>query len=297
MKVLVLGPGLMGEPMARQLLQAGNEIFVLRNRNPEPIVRLVADGAQEVVSLQQTAQEVDIVLSMLPNLPQIEQRLFEDKIADSMQVGSLFLNMSTVSPVGIKQVATRLAEKGIHTIDAPVSGGTARAITGTLTIMASGDKLIYEQYYSLLQVVGEQIFYTGEIGNGQVIKLCNNLLASIIMTANAEILALGVKSGVEPTLIRDVLLASTGSNRLLQDWIPKTILQNNYEPGFMMKLMQKDIGLAMEQAQATDVSLWLGQLTKDLFSQVANEDNNSEKDYAVIAKLYEQANQVLLSQK
>lgn len=295
MKIMILGPGLMGEAMARLFLKAGHQIYVLKHRNPDPINRLVAEGAIEVEHIEQTASEADVVFSMLPNLPQIEKLLFEYRIAEAMRVGTLFLNMSTVSSEGIKLIAKRLTEKGIDIIDAPVSGGTARAITGTLTIMASGAQHVYDQYLTLLQVVGEKIFYAGDVGSGQVIKLCNNMLASIIMTANAEILSLGVKSGVPASLLREILLASTGSNRLLLDWIPQTMLQGEYKPGFFLRLMQKDIGLAKELADSNDVPLFLGQLTDQLFTLVASQDNNKELDYSVIAKLYEQASQVSLS--
>src|ERR1700675_4291730 len=120
MKILVMGPGKMGEAMARLLLKAGHELYVLMNRNPEPVQRLVSEGAVMVSDLLQTASEADIVFSMLPNLPEIESLLFDRGLMNVMREGSLFLNMSTVSPTGIQQLSERLAQKGIDTIDAPV---------------------------------------------------------------------------------------------------------------------------------------------------------------------------------
>ncbi|MFC5653336.1 NAD(P)-dependent oxidoreductase [Paenibacillus solisilvae] len=296
MKILVLGPGKMGEAMSRLLLKAGHELHVLMNRNPEPVQRLVSDGAVMVTDLLQTASEADIVFSMLPNLPEIDSLLFDRGVMNVMREGTLFLNMSTVSPTGIQQLSERLAGKGIHTIDAPVSGGPVKATDGTLAIMAGGDKEIYDTYLPLLQIMGEHIFHTGPVGTGQVAKLCNNLLAAIIMTANAEILSMGVKAGADAKQIREILLQSTSSNRLLADWIPKTILEDTYEPGFALKLMYKDIDLALQLSKSVDTPLFLGGITQQLFRMLIGQNpENANSDYSVIGTFYQDASNIRIA--
>lgn len=296
MKILVLGPGKMGEAMARLLLKAGHEIHVLMNRNPEPVERLVSEGAVKVSDVKQTASEADIVFSMLPNLPEIESLLFDKGVMDGMRKGTLFLNMSTVSPTGIQQVSEKLAAKGIHTIDAPVSGGPVKAATGTLAIMAGADLDIYNAYLPVLQIMGEHIFHTGPVGTGQVAKLCNNLLAAIIMTANAEILAMGVKAGGDAKQIREILLQSTSSNRLLAEWIPRTMLEDTYEPGFALKLMYKDIDLALQLSKSVETPLFLGGLTQQLFRMLIGQNpENANSDYSVIGTFYQDASNIRIA--
>jgi 3-hydroxyisobutyrate dehydrogenase-like beta-hydroxyacid dehydrogenase len=290
MRILFLGPGLMGESMARLLLQAGHTVEVLLNRNPGPVDRLVAEGATQATDVIVSAAESDIVLSMLPNLPEIEELLFTKGIATAMKPGSLFLTMSTVSPDGIKQVASALAEKGIDILDAPVSGGTVKAASGTLTIMAGGERTVYDRYLPVLQVMGDHIYYTGETGTGQVVKLCNNLLAAMIMAANAEVLTMGVKAGADANLIRDILLQSTGANRLLAEWLPRTMLSDRYEPGFALKLMYKDIELAMQMGKSTGTPLFLGGMAQQLYRMAMGGDGTqSDSDYSVVSTVYQDA--------
>jgi 3-hydroxyisobutyrate dehydrogenase-like beta-hydroxyacid dehydrogenase len=296
MKILVLGPGKMGEAMSRLLLKAGHELYVLKNRNPEPVQRLVSDGAVMVSDLLQTASEADVVFSMLPNLPEIDSLLIDRGVMNVMREGTLFLNMSTVSPTGIQQLSEKLAEQGIHTIDAPVSGGPVKATDGTLSIMAGADKEIYDNYFPLLQIMGEHIFHTGPVGTGQVAKLCNNLLAAIIMTANAEILSMGVKAGGDAKQIREILLQSTSSNRLLADWIPKTMLEDTYEPGFALKLMYKDIDLALQLSKSVDTPLFLGGIVQQLFRMLIGQNPaNANSDYSVIGTFYQDASNIRIA--
>ncbi|CAM3604732.1 NAD(P)-dependent oxidoreductase [Marinicrinis lubricantis] len=298
MKIVVLGPGLMGESMARLYLRAGHEIAVLQHRNAEPVDRLVSEGAARIEDLVQAGTDADIVFCMLPNLPEIEDLLFHQGLSEALRSGSLFLNMSTVSPEGIQSVAERLGEKGIDVLDAPVSGGTAKAASGTLAVMAGGQRQVYERYLPILSIVGENIFYTGPVGTGQVIKLCNNLLAAMIMTANAEVLAMGAKAGADAELIREIVLQSTGCNRILADWIPRTILQGAYTPGFTLRLMQKDVDLAMQLGHSTGTPLFLGALTKQLLRMAEGASGgNAELDFSVIAKLYQDVVDVDLAEK
>ena len=276
--------------MARRFLMAGHRVSVLPHRNPEPVRRLVAEGAEQIGDIREAGREADVVFSMLPDLPQIDELLFERGLAESMRAGSLFLNMSTVSPRGIKRTAARLAERGIDVLDAPVSGGTAKAAGGTLTVMAGGEREVYERYLPLLNVVGKRIFHTGAVGSGQVVKLCNNLLAAMIMAANAEALTMGVKAGVDSRLLREIILASTGGNRLLEDWIPETILMDRYEPGFALRLMLKDIRLAAQLAEETGTPLFLGGAAQQVYRMVAGRNAEAcDLDFSAVSFCYQEA--------
>ncbi|EXX84777.1 NAD(P)-dependent oxidoreductase [Paenibacillus darwinianus] len=290
MHILFLGPGLMGESMARLLLKEGHRVSVLMNRNPGPVERLVEEGAEKVADLKKAASEADIVVSMLPNLPEIRQLLFERGVAEQMRPGSLFLTMSTVSPVGIQETAAKLRTLGIDVIDAPVSGGAVKAKDGTLTIMAGGEKETFERYLTILQILGEHIFHTGPVGTGQVVKLCNNLLAAIIMAANAEILTMGVKAGADSAMIRDIVMRSTGANRLLSDWLPGTMMVDKYEPGFALKLMYKDIELAMDLGKSAVTPMFLGGMTQQLYRMALGGDGGlADSDYSVVSTCYQDA--------
>jgi 3-hydroxyisobutyrate dehydrogenase-like beta-hydroxyacid dehydrogenase len=286
----------MGESMARWFLKAGHRVLVQKHRNPEPVQRLTAEGAQEVRDLERAAAEADVLFSMLPNLPQIEEVLFQRGVFAAIRPGTLFLNMSTVSPDGIRELAGRLAEKGIETLDAPVSGGPVKAADGTLTIMAGGERDVFDKYLPLLNAIGEKICYTGPVGTGQIAKLCNNLLAAMIMAANAEVLTMGVKAGADAKLLREIILASTGSNRLLEDWIPKTMLKDTYEPGFALNLMYKDIELAMQLGKTMETPLFLGGITQQLYRMMMGGDGqNASSDFSVVSKCYQDAANVRIA--
>lgn len=290
MKIVVLGTGMMGEPMARLFLMAGHRVMVLPHRRQEPVLRLLAEGAERIEDLRAAGSEADVVFSMLPNLPQIDEVLFEQGLAASMRAGALFLNMSTVSPHGIKRTAERLQERGIDVLDAPVSGGPKKAADGTLAVMAGGDREVYDRYLPLLQVVGGRVFHTGPVGSGQIVKLCNNFLAAMIMAANAEALTIGVKAGVDGRLMREIIQVSTGGNRLLEDWIPNTILKDSYEPGFALKLMLKDIQLAVQLAEETGTPVFLGGAAHQVYRMVANRDGDArESDFSVVSVCYQEA--------
>jgi 3-hydroxyisobutyrate dehydrogenase-like beta-hydroxyacid dehydrogenase len=296
MKILVLGAGMMGEPMARRFLKAGHRVLVLPHRREEPIRRLAAEGAARIADLPSAGKEADVVFSMLPNLPQIDEILFGRGLADAMRPGSLFLNMSTVSPQGIVKTAESLGERGIDVLDAPVSGGPVRAADGTLTVMAGGERGVYERYLPLLETVGARIFHTGPVGSGQIAKLCNNLLAAMIMAANAEVMTMGVKAGLGSRLLRDIIQASTGGNRLLEDWIPNTFMRDRYEPGFSLRLMLKDIRLAMQLADETGTPMFLGGAAHQLYRMIAGRsESDAERDFSVVSVCYQEAARVRIA--
>ncbi len=288
-KVAFIGLGNMGEPMARTLLKAGYELSVVPHRRSGPAERLKKEGADAAPSAREAARGARFVVTMVPDLPEVEEAAFgEEGFAQGDPSGLILLNMSTVLPSGIVELAERLGKRGIGVVDAPVSGGPTRAEEGTLTIMASGERATYDETLPLLEAMGRRIFYLGEVGKSQVAKLCNNALGAMIMLANSEVLTLGVKAGLDAETLREVITESSGANFILDKWLPQNVLKGSYEAGFALELMYKDIGLARELAREERATLLLGNLAHELYGMF-DKEGTREKDYSVVSTLYQNA--------
>jgi 2-hydroxy-3-oxopropionate reductase len=288
-RATVVGLGAMGGPMARVLLRSGYAVTVVPHRRREAAETLAAEGATIAASVAEAAAATDVVLTLVPDLPQLlEVAEGPGGMAGAGRDGLTLLNMSTVAPDGITSLAARLAGHGIAVVDAPVSGGPVRAADGTLTIMASGADPDIDQVAEVLAALGERIFRTGPLGTGQVAKLCNNILAATIMVANAEALTLGAKAGVDPVQLREIMLASSGGNTVLDTWVPRNLLRDVYEPGFALKLMYKDAGLARDLARATGVPMPLANLAHELYG-LFTQGPGADKDYSFVSTLTQDA--------
>lgn len=284
-----IGLGNMGEPMANVLLKAGYDVIAVPHRRREPAERLASLGARVAESPGEAAAEADFVITMVPNLPQIAEAVFGEKgIAERAKPGLIVINMSTVSPSGIQSLASKLKEHGIAVCDAPVSGGPIRAADGTLTIMAGADRDIFERCRNVLGTLGQNIFYTGEHGAGQVAKLCNNMLGATLMAISSEVLTMGVKAGVKADVLREIILKSTGANYQLEYWMPKNVMINEYEPGFALKLMYKDIGLARDLGKELGSPMPIGNLVHELYG-LFNNSELREKDFSMVSAFYQNA--------
>lgn len=293
--ICFIGLGNMGEPMARNLLQAGYDVAVVPHRRREPADRLAAEGARVMNSPAEAAVGADFVVTMVPNLPQIEESVFGERgFAKHAKPGMVLINMSTVSPSGIQELAARLEPHGVSVCDAPVSGGPFRATDGTLTIMAGAAADVFAKAKPILDVLGENIFHTGELGTGQVAKLCNNMLGATLMAINSEVLTMGVKAGVDAQTLREIILKSTGANFQLEHWMPKNVLLDQYEPGFALKLMYKDIGLARDMAKEQGVPMFIGNLVHELYGQFMNSEGK-DKDFSVISTFYQDAAKITIA--
>ncbi|MEB3100822.1 NAD(P)-dependent oxidoreductase [Ferviditalea candida] len=294
-KIGFIGLGNMGEPMVRVLLQAGYEVSVVPHRRKEPAERLAAEGALIVGNPKEAAQGSGFVITMVPNLPQIEEVVFGDEgIVHGAEPGLILLNMSTVSPSGITELAARMEPYGMKICDAPVSGGPMRAANGTLSIMAGTDAEVFEQTREVLETLGENIFYTGKLGTGQVAKLCNNMIGATLMAINSEVLTVGVKAGVNAEVLREIILKSTGGNFQLEHWMPRNVMVNEYEAGFALKLMYKDIGLARELAKENQSPLLIGNLVHELYGLFMNSDLK-DKDFSVVSTFFQDAANITIS--
>lgn len=284
--VAVAGIGTMGGPLARVLLRAGYPVTVVPHRSRAAAEELAAEGARIAETVTAAAADAEVVIALVPALPELTE-VAEGMIA-ARAAGHVLLNMSTVGPTGITRLAGRLAGHGIRVVDAPVSGGPAGAASGTLTIMASGDDGDLDSIAGVLAAVGEKVFRTGPVGTGQAAKLCNNLLTATIMVANAEALTLAAKAGLDPAQVREFVLASSGGSTVLENWVPRNLLRDVYEPGFALKFMYKDIGLGRDLAREAGVPMPLANLTHELYAFLAH-GPGADQDYSYVSTIFQDA--------
>lgn len=285
--VAVVGLGAMGAPMARVLLRAGYPVTVVPHRSRAAAEELAAEGARITETVADAAADAEVIIVLIPALPELTE-VAESLIAAGTADGRVLLNMSTVGVAGITGLAGRLAGHGIRVVDAPVSGGPARAADGTLTIMASGDDRDLDDVAGVLAAVGGKIFRTGPVGTGQTAKLCNNLLAATIMVANAEALTLAAKAGLDPAQVREIVLASSGGNTVLDTWVPRNLLRDAYEPGFALKLMYKDVGLGRDLAREVGVPMPLVNLAHELYG-FCTQGPGADQDYSYVSTIFQDA--------
>jgi 3-hydroxyisobutyrate dehydrogenase-like beta-hydroxyacid dehydrogenase len=287
-RIGLIGLGAMGAPMASNLLRAGYTLTVSVHRRREAAEALAAQGALVVETPRQLGEHCDIVITMVPDAPQVEEALLGPQgAAHTLAAGAVCIDMSTISPVATREIAARLSERSIAMLDAPVSGGPARATSGELAIMVGGDRAIFERCEPVLRCMGDKITYVGESGSGEVVKLCNNLAISIIALANCEALALGVANGVPAEMIRSVLLNATASNYVLERWMPETVLTGDYNKGFASELLAKDLAAAVGAARAAGVPVLAGALAEQMWQR--QKALAPRLDYTSVAMFYEEA--------
>jgi 3-hydroxyisobutyrate dehydrogenase-like beta-hydroxyacid dehydrogenase len=293
--VAVVGLGAMGAPMARVLLDAGFDVAVVPHRRREAAEALADKGAKIVDSVAAAARDADVVIALVPDLPQLlELAEGPSGLVQGSHEGLTLLNMSTVSPDGVTALADRLAAAGIRMVDAPISGGPVRAADGTLTIMVGGTDSDIDHVSGLLDALGQNIFRTGPLGTSQVAKLCNNILTATIMVANSEALTLGAKAGLDPAQLREIVLSSSGGSTVLDTWVPRNLLRDVYEPGFALRLMYKDAGLARDLARQSGVPMPLANLAHELYG-FCMQGPGADQDYSFVSTLFQDAADVTVA--
>ncbi len=260
-----IGLGLMGKPMVRNLLKAGFNVTVFNRSNPA-IDELVAVGASRGESPGHVARQSDIVITMLPDSPDVEAVVQgSNGIAANAHEGLLLIDMSTISPLVTQRLATELKKLGVSMLDAPVSGGDVGAIQGSLSIMVGGDLADFERARPVFSALGKTITYCGPSGSGQTVKACNQVVVALIIAAVSEGLVLGSKVGVEPEVILQVLSGGLAQNRIM-DLRGPTMIQHSFEPGEKAQFQRKDLGIALQLARAYDISLPLTALVDQFFT-------------------------------
>ncbi len=285
MKIAFIGLGIMGKPMAMNLLKAGHALRVF-DRNTAVLEEMAAAGATVCASSAETAEGVDVVMTMLPNSPHVKSVMLEnDKLAEKMPKEAVFIDCSSINPDASREIAAKLAEYGIEMLDAPVSGGQPKAVDGTLAFMVGGKKEVFDKYADVLKAMGSSVVYCGNIGAGNVTKLCNQIVVAVNIAAVSEALMLGKKAGVDPELIYKAIRGGLAGSTVMDAKAPM-IMDRNFKPGFRIDLHIKDLNNVMEAAKTCDSPI---PLTNQVFEmmKILHADGCGADDHSAIAKVYE----------
>ncbi|HEY0302651.1 MAG TPA: NAD(P)-dependent oxidoreductase [Rhizomicrobium sp.] len=280
-----IGLGKMGGAIAGHLLATGHKLVVFDTRR-EAVDALVAEGAAAGESTADVAARCDIVITSLPT-PDLVRKVALDKggVADGGKA-RIMIDVSTTGSTAAADIAAGLAGRGIVMLDAPVSGGIAGALKGTLAVMVSGPKDSVAECRDLLATIG-RVFDCGEKpGLGQVMKLCNNVISATVMAISSEAIVMGVKAGLDPKVMLDVINVSSGRNSATQDKFPKAILPRSFDFGFATGHMYKDVKLCMEEAERLGVQMWVAPSVRQLWLQACNE-LGPDSDFSAIVKCIE----------
>jgi len=281
-----IGLGIMGKPMARNLLKAGYPLIV-HNRSQAAVAELAKEGATKADSPKEVAEQSDVIITMLPDSPDVELVVFgENGISEAVRSGVLFMDMSTIAPETARKVQSALLEKGVESLDAPVSGGEVGAKEGTLSIMVGGSEAAFQRALPIFEVLGQNIVHIGATGAGQVTKACNQIVVGLTIQAVAEALTLAKKAGVDPAKVREALLGGFAQSRIL-DVHGKRIIEQKFQPGFTVKLHRKDLGIALQTGQEVSLPLMTTSLVAELMNALIAQDKG-DLDHSALALLVEQ---------
>jgi 2-hydroxy-3-oxopropionate reductase len=274
----------MGKPMARNLLKGGYEL-VAYNRSQEVVEELVREGARAAGSPKELAQACTIIITMLPDSPDVEGVLIgEDGVFEGMEDDALLIDMSTISPVAAIELAQSVHERGASMLDAPVSGGEQGAINGTLSIMAGGREEDFERAKPLFKILGKTINRVGENGAGQVVKAANQIVAALILEAVSEALVLGAKAGVDPAKMIEVLSGGMAQNRMMEAK-SENFLKHDFTPGFRLELHRKDLRIALATGREYGVSLPVTAFVEQVLEALVVKGLGSEDHSAIITHI------------
>jgi 3-hydroxyisobutyrate dehydrogenase len=276
-----VGLGIMGEPMARNILKAGFPLTVW-NRTPSKAEALRGDGATVAGSPAAVAQASTIIVSCVTDSPDVEAvALGRGGIAEGAAPGSCYIDCSTIAPAVARRVAAALAEKGVGMLDAPVSGGDIGAKAGTLAIMVGGDARDFERCKPILDAMGKTVVHVGPSGAGQVVKLCNQVAGGLNLLAMAEAVALARSAGVDPVKMLEVVSSGAAASWMLTNLAPRAV-KGDFAPGFMVDLMQKDLRLIMETAADTNTPLAGSALVQQLFRVLQARGRGGDGTQAIV---------------
>lgn len=288
--IAFIGLGNMGGPMAANLVRNGESVVVF-DLVADAVKQLEDKGAMAAASPQEAVKNADVVVTMLPAAQHVKSLyLGEQGIIAHAKTGALFIDCSTIDAQSAKEVGVGAINAGYAFIDAPVSGGVAGAAAGTLTFIMGGDDAAVSRAKPVLRHMGANLFHAGELGAGQIAKLCNNMLLSVLMTGTSEALQLAIANGLDPKVMSDIMLQSSGCNWTLQKYNPCPDVMDNvpssnqYQGGFMVKLMNKDLSLAMEAAQQVGASTPMAAAAQALY-RMHQLKGNADRDFSSIFEL------------
>jgi len=278
-----IGLGIMGKPMARNLMKTGYSL-VVHNRGRGPVDELVKEGARAGSSPKDVAQQSDVVITMLPDSPDVEEVVLgKDGVLEGLRPGATLVDMSTIKPAVARRVAEAVVKKLGKALDAPVSGGEKGATEATLSIMVGGPQDVFDAVLPIFQTLGKNIVLVGDSGAGQIAKAANQLVVGVTIEAVAEALALAEAAGVDPAKVRAVLLGGFAQSKIL-DMHGQRMLDGNFVPGFKAKLHQKDMRIVTETAQESGLDAPAGALALDRFTKLVD-SGGGEKDHSALRTL------------
>lgn len=285
MKIGFVGLGIMGRPMAKNLVKAGHEVTVF-DFNEEAVKDLAACGAKSAASGKELAGEVEVVITMVPNSPHVRAAVLgADGIAEGAKPGLTLIDMSSIDPTESKAIAAECEKFGIDMLDAPVSGGEPKAIDGTLSVMVGGKKETFDKYYDMLMVMAGSVVYVGGIGSGNVAKLANQMVVAINIAAVSEALTFAKKAGTDPELVYQAIRGGLAGSTVMDAKAPM-MLNRNFKPGFRIELHIKDLNNALNAAHAISSPAPLTAQMMEVMQFLKSEGHDKE-DHSSIVRYYE----------
>lgn len=280
------GLGIMGKPMAGHLLKAGHTVNVY-DLNPAPVKELAGKGAVACKSSKEVAEASDIIIIMVPDTPDVEAVLFgKSGVAEGLKAGKIVVDMSSISPVSTKEFAKKLAGMGVKMLDAPVSGGETGAVNAALSIMVGGEPDVFEKIKPIFELLGKKILLIGGNGDGQTCKVANQIAVAVTILATSEALLFAAKAGADPRKVREALMGGLASSTIL-DRLGGWMLDHKFDPGFRIKLHQKDLSLAISGARSLSMALPGTVICAELFNAVAAEAGGENLDHSAMVTALE----------
>ena len=284
-KIGFVGLGIMGKPMAKNLLKAGYELVVF-DINQEAVAEVVAAGAVKAVNAKEVAAQSEAVITMLPNSPHVKAAVLgENGVLAGAKPGLILIDMSSIAPLAAQEVAAAVAKQGVEMLDAPVSGGEPKAIDGSLSIMVGGKQEIFDRCVELLSKMGKSVVRCGDIGAGNTTKLANQIIVALNIAALSEALVLATKAGVDPELVFNAIRGGLAGSTVMEAKAPM-ILAGNFKPGFKIDLHIKDLANAIETGHDVGVPLPLTSSVMEIL-QALKVDGKGQNDHSGIAMYYE----------
>lgn len=287
-----IGLGIMGKPMASHLVKAGHTVHVC-DLAEESVKHLCSLGAKACSCCKEIAQKCDIIFIMVPDTPDVEAVLFgAEGVAEGLKPGSIVVDMSSISPIATKEFAKKLAAMGVKMLDAPVSGGQVGAENATLSIMVGGPVDVFNQIKPYFERMGKNIVHIGDHGDGQTCKVANQIVVALTIEAVGEALLFASKAGADPAKVRAALLGGFAQSRILE-LHGERMIKHNFNPGFRIRLHQKDLNLALESARSMGLSLPNTSLAQELFNAVAAHGGSDLDHSAMVLALEKLANHAI----
>jgi 2-hydroxy-3-oxopropionate reductase len=285
-KIGFIGLGIMGKPMAQNLLKAGYELVVF-DVVPERMEELVRAGARRGSSSKDVAAQSEVVITMLPNSPHVKEAVLgPNGVLEGAKPGTILVDMSSIAPLASQQIAARAKEKGVAMLDAPVSGGEPKAVAGTLAIMVGGPQETFEQVKDILGKMGASVTHVGDIGSGNITKLANQMIVALNIAAMSEAMVLATKAGVDPEKVFQAIRGGLAGSAVLDAKVPLA-LKGNFKPGFRIELHIKDIANALDTAHELGVPVPLSSAVMEVM-QALKTDGKAGHDHGGIIQFYEQ---------